>query len=308
MIVVTGATGFVGGALTTALRTEGRRVVTVRRSGYAPGDDERVVSGIDEWTDWTARLDGVRTVVHCAARVHQMREGPAEFEEYRRVNVLGTLRLAEASASAGAERFVFLSSIKVTGDVTAPGQRFGPETPCRPLDAYGRSKAEAEDALRAFADRSGVQVVIVRPTLVYGPGAKGNIDRLLWLLRHRIPMPLGAIGNRRSVTGLTNLVDFLRVCVDHQAAAGRTFVVSDDGVLSTTQVLRTLGEALGRRAILLPVPVSALRVAGRLSRAEGYVQRLTSDLEVDASACRDAVGWHPIRTATQSVASVLDRP
>ena len=304
MILVTGATGFVGRSLTATLRRSGREVVTLRRGSGPPGADERVVPSIDGATDWAGQLNGVRTIVHCAARVHQMRERSTDNDEYRHVNTLGTIRLAEAAAASGTERFVFLSSIKVNGDFTSAGQRFTPEASSRPVDEYGRSKAEAEDGLRIVAEQSGMQVVVVRPTLVYGPGARGNIARLLWLLGHRIPLPFGSVTNRRSITGLANLVGFLQVCVDHRAAPGRTFIVSDDEVLSTAQVLRILGDAQGRKAILLPVPLSVLRAVGRLGRAEGYVHRLLSDLEVDASACREVLGWRPELTAMQSVASV----
>ncbi len=306
MILVTGATGFVGSALAEDLTRRGREPITVARAtGSDATPNRHHVASIDEHTDWTRPLAGVDVVVHCAARVHQMKDRPEELELYRRVNTAGTLRLAETAASAGARRFVFVSTIKVFGDSTAPGEPFSPSSPLHPTDHYGRSKAEAEDGLWQISERTGMQVVVVRPPLVYGRGAKGNIERLVRLLQLRIPLPLGSIRNRRSLVGLQNLSDFLVTVIDDKRAAGKTFVVADRDVVSTPFVLRTLGAAMGRRALLVPVPPAILRTGARIARADGFYRRLASDLEVDSSLCQQLLGWQPPRSTEQSIASVI---
>lgn len=306
MILVTGSTGFVGRALVCDLRRRDRRVLAVVRGDARQRDNELVsVGSIDESTVWTGLLEGVDSVVHCAARVHQMNDRSDQLGEYRRINTQGTLRLAEAAATAGVRRFVFLSTVKVSGDDTIPDAPFTPDTPSRPTDEYGRSKADAEEGLGALSERTGMEIVIVRPPLVYGPGAKGNIDRLVRLLRLHAPLPFGSINNRRSIVGLHNLTDFLVTVVDHPLAAGKTFVVSDADAVSTPFILRTLAQGLHRRALLLPVSPRVLQLAAKGLRAEGYLRRLTSDLEVDSTLCTTLLGWHPPQTTAASIASVV---
>ena len=307
MILVTGQTGFVGHALVSSLSERGRPFAGVSRR--PPRGESRgrsiLVPSIDDRTAWGDHLNGVETVIHCAARVHQMGDSPEVIDPYRLVNTNGTLRLAEAAASAGARRFVFVSSIKVSGDETTEGNPFGPDTPSRPTDGYGRSKAEAEDGLRELSARTGLEVVIVRPPLIYGPGARGNIERLIRLVNRPVPLPFGSIANRRSLVGLHNLVDLLIRCADHPEAGGMTFVAGDDGAVSTPTILRTLAAAAGRRALLVPVPPVALRVGLRSIGRGGIYRRLASNLEVDSSLCRDRLEWRPLDSIETSIRSAV---
>ena len=307
MILVTGQSGFVGGAVVSSLADRGRphRGVSRRPVDGTESGNSVCVSSIDDRTVWDDHLNGVETVIHCAARVHQMGDAPDVIDPYRLVNTNGTLRLAEAASSAGVRRFVFVSSIKVSGDETSEGNPFGPDTPSRPTDGYGRSKDEAEDGLRELSARTGLEVVIVRPPLVYGPGARGNIERLIRLVDRRVPLPFGAIANRRSLVGLHNLVELLICCAGHPEAPGATFVAGDDGAVSTPTILRTLAAASGRRALLVPVPPVVLRVGLRSIGREGMYRRLASNLEVDSSLCRDRLGWRPLDSIETSIRSAV---
>jgi UDP-glucose 4-epimerase len=237
------------------------------------------VGGIDGNTDWQDVLTGCEVVVHLAARVHVMQEATANpLEEFRRVNVQGTLNLARQAAAAGVRRFVFVSSIKV----------------------YGVSKMEAEQGLREIARQTGMEVVIIRPPLVYGPGVKANFAAMMRWLRRGVPLPLGAIHNQRSLVALDNLVDLLVTCLTHPAAANQTFLVSDGEDVSTTELLRRMGQALGRPARLLPVPTSWLKLAAAMvGKVQGarfmpdVVQRLCGSLQVDIEKTRRLLGWTP---------------
>ncbi|MDZ7641614.1 MAG: NAD-dependent epimerase/dehydratase family protein [Desulfurivibrio sp.] len=241
-----------------------------------------------------AALAGVDCVVHTAARAAVMADPVADpLVALREVNVAGTRRLAEQAAGAGVRRLVFISSVKVNGERTAPEAPFlFSDTPA-PEDAYAISKWEAEQALWQVAAQTGLEVVVVRPPLVYGPGVGGNFARLLGLVARGWPLPLGAVNNRRSLVALANLVDLLRVCVDHPAAAGRTFLVADGDDLSTPELLRRLALAMGRPVRLLPVPPVFLWRAGRLLGREAELARLLSSLQVDISFTRRTLGWEP---------------
>lgn len=244
--------------------------------------------------DWRPALSGVQAVVHCAARVHIMADTSADpLAEFRRVNVDGTLALARQAAAAGVRRFVLLSSVKVHGEATAPGHPFHADDAPRPEDAYGLSKHEAEQALRHLAAETGLEVVVVRSPLVYGPGVKANFAQLMRAVALGVPLPLGALHNRRSLVGLDNLVDLLRVCLDHPAAANQTFLVSDGEDLSTTELVHRLGRALGRPARLLPVPAPLLRAGAALLGRRAAVDRLCGSLQVDIASTRARLGWTP---------------
>jgi nucleoside-diphosphate-sugar epimerase len=310
VILVTGANGFVGSAVTERLSRSGlvraaaRRPQTSGRKGV-----EHVISpSLTGDADWQRALEGVRTVVHAAARVHVMREeSPDVLAEFRRANVDGTLALARQAAAAGAERFVFVSSIKVNGESTPRDRPFSAEDEPRPLDAYGVSKLEAEQGLRDVERSTGLDVVIVRPPLVYGPGVKANFFALLKWLHRGVPLPFGAIANRRSLVALANLVDLLTTCSEHPAAPGRTFLVSDGEDLSTTELLRRLARALGKPARLVPVPERALRLLGSALGAGSITQRLCGSLCVDIAPTRQLLQWAPpmsvdegLRTAAEA--------
>ena len=297
MILVTGANGFVGSALTARLasgrvgvRAAVRRPPTARQ----PGVEHVAAPSLSADADWRRALTGVRAVVHAAARVHVMRDDARDpLAEFRSANVEGTVALARQAAAAGVERFVFVSSIKVNGESTPPDRPFSANDVPLPLDPYGISKLEAERALGDLARETGLPVVIVRPPLVYGPGVKANFFALLKWLQRGVPLPLGAIHNRRSLVALENLVDLLATCVEHPAAPGQTLLVSDGEDLSTTELLRRLATALGKRARLVPVPQQALIVAARALGAGSIAQRLCGSLCVDIAPTRRLLGWAP---------------
>lgn len=306
MILVTGGTGFVGSAVLARLVEDGTMPVraAVRSAGahIPPGIDKVLVGALAEDTDWRAALAGVSALVHCAARVHVMDETAADpLEEFRRINVQGTLALARQAAAAGVQRFVFVSSIKVNGEMTALGKPFTADDAPAPVDAYGVSKMEAEQALRALESESGMQVVIVRPPLVYGKGVKANFATMMRWLARGIPLPLGAIHNRRSLVALDNLVDLIVTCVRHPQAAGQTFLVSDGQDPSTTELLQRMGRAMGRPARLIPLPAVCLTLGASLLGKRDVAQRLCGSLQVDIGKTRRLLGWTPPLTLDQGL-------
>ncbi len=255
--------------------------------------------------DWRDALAGVATVVHLAARVHVMRDAATDpLAEFRRVNVEGTLALARQAATAGVERFVFISSIKVNGEATVEGQRFSADDPPAPRDPYGVSKFEAEEQLRALAAQTGMQVVMVRPPLVYGPGVKANFLSMLRWLHRGVPLPFGAIDNRRSLVALDNLADLISHCARHPAAANQTFLAGDGEDLSTTQLLQRLARSLGKPARLVPVPPAVLRAGAALLARRDVVERLCGSLQVDISKTRELLGWKPPLTVDEGLRQV----
>lgn len=296
-VLVTGAGGFVGRALVQRLGERGHVVrAAVRTPDRVPaGAPERVTIGnIGPDTAWEEALDGVDAVIHLAARVHVMEDRASDpLTLYRRINAEGTRALAAASARAGVRRLVFVSSIKVNGEETVPGRPFTPgDAPC-PADPYGRSKAEAEAALREVAEATGLQVCVVRPPLVYGPGVRANFLRLLEAVDRGIPIPLGALCNRRSLVYVGNLADALATCAEHPAAAGETFLVADEPPFTPPELVRAIAVALGRRPRLLPVPARLLAALGRTAGRTDAVRRVAGWLEVDGSHLRRTLGWEP---------------
>lgn len=307
LTLVTGATGFVGQAVVGRLlhNTPSGRVAAAVRQRGAMGTsrvEEHVIADLSARTDWSHALDGVDTVIHCAARVHVMRDHAADpLDQFRRVNVQGTLQLARQAAAMGVRRFVFLSSVKVNGEATLPACPFTPDDLPAPQDAYGVSKHEAELGLRQLAHDTGLEVVIIRPPLVYGPGVKANFASMMRWLGHGVPLPLGAIDNRRSLVALDNLVDLVHLCVMHPAAAQQTFLVSDDDDVSTTRLLRCMGAALGRPARLIPVPSVVLERLARLIGQRAVARRLCDSLQVDITKTRDLLDWRPPLTLIQGL-------
>jgi nucleoside-diphosphate-sugar epimerase len=303
-ILVTGANGLVGRALCSTLA--GRGVVLRAATRLAQPDlvDLDVVStgDINAQTNWLAALSGISIVVHLAARVHVMHERSANpLAEFRRVNVQGTLNLARQAAAAGVQRLVFVSSVKVNGEQTLPGQPFTEADAPAPQDAYGQSKYEAEQGLRQIAEQTGLEVVIIRAPLVYGPGVKANFAALMRAVRHDWPLPLGRVHNLRSLVALDNLVDFIVTCATHRQAANQTFLVSDAQDVSTPELVRAMAQALNQPARLLPVPVWLLQsAAGALGQAAA-MQRLCGNLQLDISKARSVLGWHPCVTIQQGL-------
>jgi nucleoside-diphosphate-sugar epimerase len=290
VVAVTGASGFVGRALCERLRRGGfslRRIVRADAGG-----DGIAVGDIGPHTQWRDALAGVDAVVHLAARVHHMRDPEADpLAQYRRVNVEATRGLANAAAQGGVRRLVFLSSVKVNGEFAS--RPFTEQDPPRPLDPYGVSKWEGEQALAGICARTGLECVVLRAPLVYGPGVRANFLSLMRAVARGIPLPLGAVDNRRSLVYVGNLVDAIGGCLVHPAAAGRTFLINDGEDLSTAELVRRLARALHVRARLLPVPVAALRLAARLTGRTAALDRLLGSLRIDGSAIRHTLQWQP---------------
>jgi nucleoside-diphosphate-sugar epimerase len=290
-ILVTGARGFVGRSLCRNLEQHGFRVRSALRRASSERVGEEVVLGdIGPRTEWREALRGVDVVVHLAARVHVM-DNPAResMADYRAVNVEGTRCLAESAAAAGVRRLVFLSSLKVNGE--AKSQPYSEADPPEPEGPYAKSKWEAEQALREVAAKTGLEWTVLRPPLVYGPGVGANFERLMSAVAHRIPLPLGAVRNRRSLLFLGNLVDAVRVCLTHTAAANATFLLRDGEDISTPDLVRRLARSLGVAPVLLPVPVGLLHLAARLTGRQAAVERLTGTLRIDDSLVRRRLGW-----------------
>ncbi len=302
--LITGGTGFVGQALTRRALAEGKDVrLALRRPAEHTKAPGVVVGQIDGQTRWQAALDGVDTVFHLAARVHVMNEKASDpLTAFRDVNTAGTLHLARQAAATGVRRLVFLSSVKVNGEQTAPGQPFTADQPARPEDPYGQSKWEAEQGLQAVGAATGLEVVIIRPPLVYGPGVKANFAALLRAVDRGWPLPLASVtGNRRSLVALDNLVDLLMTCADHPAAAHQTFLVSDGEDLSTAGLLLHMANALDRSPRLLPLPPALLRLGAAALGRKAVVQRLLDNLQVDITATRQTLGWQPPITVDEGM-------
>ena len=296
MILVTGATGFVGRALCERLKGRDALRIAVRNpiAGAWAEPSDVVQAALDPAQDWRPALEGITTIVHCAARVHVMNDDAADpLREFRRINVDGTLRLATQAAEAGAGRFVFISSIKVNGESTVPGRPFTAQQAPAPIDPYGVSKWEAEQQLRKLSAETGMELVIIRPVLVYGPGVKANFLNMMKWLYKGVPLPLGAIHNKRSLVSLDNLVDLIVTCIDHPRAANQTFLVSDGEDLSTTELLQRMSKALSKRPRLLPVPAWMLETAAKFAGKQSIAQRLCGSLQVDISHTRERLGWTP---------------
>lgn len=297
-LLLTGSTGFLGTALARWLVEDSRYqlVTAVRReaANLVSGSQPISVGDLEANTDWRSALSGIEVVIHTSARVHVMNDSANEpLTEFRRVNVEGTLNLARQAAAAGVKRFIFISSIKVNGEGTFLNQPYTSEDMPAPVDPYGISKREAEDGLRILAEKTGMEIVIIRPPLVYGPGVKANFLRMMCWLYKGIPLPLGSINNARSLVALDNLVDLIVTCVDYPAAANQTFLVSDDDDLSTAELLKRMARALGKPARLLSIPVWLLKTGAALVGKRDFAQRLLGSLQVDISKTREVLGWSP---------------
>ena len=304
-IAVTGANGFVGRAMTARLRSDGHEVVPIVRSpGQVAG--ERTIPDLGRGTGWAQILDGVDAIVHLAARVHVSTETSADpLVEYRRVNTDGTLNLARQAAEAGVSRFLYISTIKVNGESTMPGQAFSRrDAPC-PSDPYAISKYEAEQGLASMD--GGMAAVVIRPPLVYGPGVKGNFRNLVNGIMRGVPLPLGSVrNNRRSLVGLTNLVDLAVRCLTHPAAPGKLYLVSDGRDLSTRALIELIAEAYTRKPRLVRIPPLLLRAGSAfLGRGEA-ARRLLDNLQIDITETQRELGWEPPLTVEQELERLVD--
>lgn len=314
-ILVTGASGFVGSAFCRVALKSGFAVRAVYRRPPINGlvldkaHDYETVLGPDLSADgdWRPALAGVDAVVHTAARVHVMSDTKADaLTAYREVNVEGTVNLARQAMQAGVRRFVFVSSIKVNGNVTRPGQPFCADDAPSSLDSYGLSKLEAEQRLIELSAKTGMEVVIVRPPLIYGPGVKANFASMMRWVARGVPLPLGAIHNARSMVSLDNLVDLLVTCLKHPAAAGQTFLVSDGEDVSTPELLRRTAQAMGKKALLLPVPASLLELGAAMLGKRAVAQRLCFSLQVDIEKTRRMLSWNPPLTLDQGLKKAVE--
>ncbi len=295
-VLVTGANGFVGRSLCLALPDNGHKVLEAVRSldKQIIGVDQFLITSISKATDWSSALQNVDAVIHLAARVHVMNEVADDaLAEFRKVNVEGTLNLANQAAKAGVKRFVFVSSIKVNGEHTLADCPFTANDDANPQDPYGISKHEAERGLLLIAQQTGMEVVIIRPPLVYGAGVKANFASMMRVVKRGIPLPLGAIHNKRSFVYVGNLVSLIVRCIDHPAAANQVFLVSDGCDLSTTELLQKCAVALGVKARLLPVPQKLLAFSLALLGKRAVAQRLCGNLQVDISKAHSLLGWEP---------------
>lgn len=295
-LLITGASGFVGDSLTKELLRLGCSVcISVHSVSCLINNAKVVMVGeVNGYTNWSSPLLDVDTVIHLAARVHVMNDSAANpLSEFRKVNVEGTLNLARQAAFAGIKRFIFISSVKVNGEFTSVEKPFTEDDAANPQDAYALSKFEAERGLLQIAQQTGMQVVIIRPPLVYGPGVKANFASMMRAVKRGFPLPLGAIYNKRSFVYIDNLVSLILRCIDHPAAANQIFLVSDGVDLSTTELLRECANALGVKARLLPVPQSWIEACAELVGKRDMAQRMCGNLQVDICKARELLGWAP---------------
>lgn len=315
-IFVTGANGFLGRALVTRISSKSIPVLAgVRTEARAeewegkPHVRAVVTGALNSEADIGKPLSQCATVVHCAARVHVMDEASTHpLAEFRAVNVEGTLKLARQAAAADVRRFVFISSIKVNGEHTDNRPPFATDDFSAPLDPYGISKMEAEQGLQRLADETGMEVVIIRPPLVYGPGVKGNFASMIKLVEKGLPLPFGAVHNKRSLVALDNLVDLILTCVDHPAAANQVFLAGDGEDLSTTELLQRVGTAIGKPARLIPIPGGLLMLGAALLGKKSVAQRLLGSLQVDISKTRELLGWNPPSSVDEGLRRCFAEP
>jgi len=312
-LLVTGATGFVGNVVVKQLLANNVDVIASVRTDNSvlPSGAQQFVTGdFGEPINWLLALINVDVVIHTAARVHIMDDSSADpLTEFRKVNVEGTLNLARQAAGAGVRRFVFISSIKVNGEMTDLEYPFTPDDDYIPTDPYGLSKYEAEQGLLELAKNTEMEVVIIRPPLVYGPGVKANFASMMKWMNKAVPLPFGAIHNKRSLVALDNLVSFIIHCADYKntpQAANKVFLISDGEDVSTTELLQKVAKAFGKKALLLPVPVRLMTLAAKLLGKGDVANRLFGSLQVDSSKARELLGWKPIITMDEQLKKAAD--
>ena len=312
-VLVTGSNGFVGNALVTQLLAQKYEVMGTVRSTASilpDGVGRFLIPDISAALHWETILEGVNVIIHTAARVHVMDDSVADpLTDFRRVNVDGTLNLARQAADAGVKRFVFISSIKVNGEMTLVDQPFKADVNFLPVDPYGLSKYEAEQGLLVIAEETGMEVVIIRPPLVYGPNVKANFASMMKWINRGVPLPFGAIHNQRSLVALDNLVDFIALCADREKshkAANEVFLISDGEDVSTTTLLQKVARALGKKPRLIPVPVWLMTIAAKIIGKGDVANRLFGSLQVDSTKARDLLGWRPVVTMDEQLAKMVE--
>lgn len=305
VILLTGASGFVGQAIAQAcLQQEVRLICPTRQAlpWQAAQLSNPIITDLTAETDWSASLVGVDIVIHCAARVHVMQEKAADpLLLFRQLNVDASLNLARQAAAAGARQFIYLSSVKVNGEATVPGHPYTADDQAAPQDAYGISKHEAEQALLDLGRQTGMAITIIRPPLVYGPGVKANFLSMLRMVRRGLPLPLGSIRNQRSFVYLGNLVSLVLHCRLHEQARNQVFLASDGRDLSTTELLNLCAQALQVKSRLFPFPASLLTLAASMLGKKNVADRLCQSLQVDTGKTRNLLGWSPPYTVEQGL-------
>ncbi|WP_372988324.1 NAD-dependent epimerase/dehydratase family protein [Marinobacter sp.] len=309
-VLLTGATGFIGAGIVRELCQSPRYNVTaaVRRKDSVPGHATVVVGDIGGGTDWSEALRHQKVVIHLAGQSAVSGKARAfDLENLREVNVAGTVNLARQAAGSGVRRFIFISSVKIHGEQTLPGRPFNADSAPRPEDEYAASKLEAEKALRAVALESGMELVIIRPPMVYGPGGGGNFALLATAVHRKWPLPFGAVKNRRALVALDNLVDLVIKCIDHPNAVNRAFLVSDGEDLSTPELLRRMAAALDTPSLVMSFPPGLLALAAMCLGKKRLVQRLTGSLEVDISETRNLLNWKPPLSVDEGLSRCLVR-
>jgi len=307
-ILLTGATGFLGKVIAVKLAKLDIELIMIGRQNNQNNDNYIYINNLDSDSQFDLKDRNCDVVIHCAARVHIMNDQSANpLENFRAINTYGTLNLAQQAANAGVKRFIFISSIKVNGESTELGFPFKPDEDFIPTDPYGLSKYEAEVGLRNIAKQTGMEVVIIRPPLVYGPGVKANFASMIKWMNRGLPLPLGGIrDNRRSLVSIYNLVDLIITCIEHPSAANNTFLVSDDDDLSTTQLLDNIATACNVPNRLLPVPSFFFRLIAKLIGKPAISLRLCGSLQVDISKTKELLNWLPPYSAAESMKKTAD--
>jgi nucleoside-diphosphate-sugar epimerase len=305
-ILITGATGFIGQAVVQHLlaMTDHQVTALTRRTSAAVPDGVKClqVEAIDGSTDYGNQLAGVDVVIHLAARVHRLNEtSGTSYPAYKSINVDGTLNLARQAVKAGVRRFIYLSSIKVNGESTQLGKPFTADDTPTPSDPYAISKCEAERGLMALSKDTGMQYVIIRPPLVYGPGVKANFQKLMGLIRKGLPLPLGSTDNLRSMVSIDNLVNLVQRCINHPNANNKVFLVSDDRDVSTTELLRIVADAMDLPCRLILFPKSLLTLAASIFGKKDIARRLLGSLQVDISKTKSELDWKPVITIEEAI-------
>ncbi len=309
-ILITGATGFVGKRLCNELQNDSHEVyVAIRKKTESVVEKiyQFEIGDLSAEIDWSKVLQGVEVVVHTAARVHIMNDSVVDpITEFRRVNTAATLTLARQAATSGVKRFIFISSIKVNGEMTKPNHPFQPDDAFIPVDPYALSKYEAEQGLLKVAEETRMELVIIRPPLVYGAGVRANFASMMKWIKIGIPLPLGAVRNQRSFVALENLVSFIIHCIDHPKAAHEIFLISDGEDVSTTELLRKVAKVFGQKAFLLPVPITWMRLVATLMGKSDVTNRLFGSLQVDSSKVYELLGWKQVITMDEQLKKTAD--